>query len=341
MNCIAEGATERQVQLVGNGTRWIGGELFDGASAPNVPLFEFNGATSVWIDGPYCHEYGTGGAFKFTTNGQASTIKAHVFDSGSNQATQGSPHEDIKWSLGLGGATALGSAAYNKRQQYTFTKFTPGTVPNNTLFVEEADGLLKLKDNNGTTRRVGTPSEEEVASANTISVSARISTAKLTGTTEVKKINATFAGHRLTLRFGGGIKVINGENLKLAGNFSGNTSRTLTLVCDGTNWEEVSRVPTLAVTGPEALVERAAGSEFEPSATRSVMVSGFFESPTATRTKVLFKVEGVVVTEAVVSVAATGVSTTPFFFYAPAGSKWKWEKVEGTVNALKTSYTVT
>lgn len=246
-DCIAEGATERQILIAGNVIGWHGGEVFNASSKPNAALFDFNGGTSARILDPWCHEFGTGGAFKFTTNGEASIIRARCFDTAGNQVTQGAPSDDIDWDLALGGATTPGEAAYFKRRQLTFKRFTPGTVPNNTVYVDNADGLLKLKDNVGTTRRVGTPSEEEIASAATITPSARITVAKVSGTTEITKITATYAGHVVAFRFLTNCTVKQGENLELsaARSFTAAEGNVLTLVCDGTKWWEISRQQSL------------------------------------------------------------------------------------------------
>lgn len=242
INCIAEGATERQVQFVGNGSRWIGGEVFNGVSKPNATLFEFNGGASIWIDGPYCHDFGTGGAFKFTTNGAGSYIAANCFDPGGNSVTVGAPSENIRWDLELGGGTALGEARYTQVKQLSFSSFNPGTVPNRTLYRDTNTGRLRYKDGLGTTRDFQLAAMEIVEAVNTITVSTQCSMAKcFTLGAEIKKINATFAGHRVCLVFIDAMKVIDGENLKLAGNFEATSDDTLDIICDGVNWYEVGR----------------------------------------------------------------------------------------------------
>ncbi|HEX6456233.1 MAG TPA: glycosyl hydrolase family 28-related protein [Solirubrobacterales bacterium] len=241
VNCVAEGATERQVLIVGNVVGWSGGEIFNGASKPNAALIEFNGGTSARILDPWMHEFGTGGAFKFTTNGEASIIRARCFDSGGNQVTQGSPSEDIRWDLALGGGTTLGEAAMTKFKQITMISFNPGTVPNKTLYYDTNTGRLRFKDGIGTTRDFIMGAMEETASANTISVSTRGTLNKVTGSTEVKKINATFAGHTVKLLFTSTAKLVKGENLVIASTFEGAANRTITLICDGTNWIELGR----------------------------------------------------------------------------------------------------
>lgn len=65
--------------------------------------------------------------------------------------------------------------------------------------------------------------------------------AKITGAAEVKKIAATYPGHRITLIITATAKVVDGENLKLSANGPITADDTLELVCDGTNWYETGR----------------------------------------------------------------------------------------------------
>lgn len=81
-----------------------------------------------------------------------------------------------------------------------------------------------------------------VASAATITVPTVGDLINVTGTTGITSISATGqAGRRVTLVFAGALTVTDGSNLKLNGNFVTTADDCLTLVCDGTNWYEVSR----------------------------------------------------------------------------------------------------
>jgi hypothetical protein len=53
-------------------------------------------------------------------------------------------------------------------------------------------------------------------------------------------INATWAGHVVTLKFSVSLTVTDGGNLLLPANFNATADDTLTLVCDGTNFEQLS-----------------------------------------------------------------------------------------------------
>lgn len=81
----------------------------------------------------------------------------------------------------------------------------------------------------------------QLAAAKEFTVKGIPSRVRTTGATAIESIVPTIAGHVMSLAFTAGATVVDGENLKLAGNFEGAGGRVLTLVCDGTNWEEISR----------------------------------------------------------------------------------------------------
>jgi hypothetical protein len=64
----------------------------------------------------------------------------------------------------------------------------------------------------------------------------------ITGTTGITSVTATgWDGEIVALLFNNTLTVTDGSNLKLAGNFSATADDVLRLLCDGTNWYEVSR----------------------------------------------------------------------------------------------------
>ncbi len=65
----------------------------------------------------------------------------------------------------------------------------------------------------------------------------------ITGTNNITSIAAasSTAGRLLVLRFADILTFTDGNNLKLAGNLATTEDDTITLICDGTNWYEVSR----------------------------------------------------------------------------------------------------
>lgn len=83
---------------------------------------------------------------------------------------------------------------------------------------------------------------KSVASATAVTLPTLGSTFLITGTTNITSIVATGnAGRRVTLIFEGILTFTDGSNLKLAGNLVTTADDTITLICDGTNWFEVSR----------------------------------------------------------------------------------------------------
>lgn len=106
----------------------------------------------------------------------------------------------------------------------------------------------------------------------------------------------------------------------------------------------------IASEAPSALAAHAeGGTGFEPSATKGAILTGEVACASATRTVIKILVGSAVggepntlVAEPAVSVTSTGVTKVPFCFFVGAGRKWKWEKVEGTVESegFKTSTTI-
>ena len=61
------------------------------------------------------------------------------------------------------------------------------------------------------------------------------------GSEPVTSIVTVRPKHRVTLVFTGAAPLTNGSNLRLNGDCKGGPNRTITLICDGTNWLELSR----------------------------------------------------------------------------------------------------
>jgi hypothetical protein len=80
-----------------------------------------------------------------------------------------------------------------------------------------------------------------VASASTVTLPADGEIITVTGTTTITTISPSYSGRRVTLVFAGIVTVTDGSNLRLAGNFVTTSDDALSLICDGTNWYEVSR----------------------------------------------------------------------------------------------------
>jgi hypothetical protein len=85
-------------------------------------------------------------------------------------------------------------------------------------------------------------SGDGIASATTITLPEGGEFFDITGTTTITTITASRRGRIVTLKFSGILTMDNAAaNLVLAGDFVTTSSDTLTLVCDGTNWIELSR----------------------------------------------------------------------------------------------------
>jgi len=100
---------------------------------------------------------------------------------------------------------------------------------------------------NGGTTVVGvldnclTQESTTIASATTLTIPTGGDVFTISGTTNIEQIPASRAGRRITLIFQGVLTVVDGSNLKIAGNFTTTADDCLTLVSDGTNWIETSR----------------------------------------------------------------------------------------------------
>lgn len=76
-----------------------------------------------------------------------------------------------------------------------------------------------------------------VASAATVTLP-NVGVVTITGTTTITSITAGTAGRRVTLIFAGALTLVDGSNLKLAGNLVTVADDAITLVSNGTNWYE-------------------------------------------------------------------------------------------------------
>jgi hypothetical protein len=93
-------------------------------------------------------------------------------------------------------------------------------------------------------RDPGTMKGTDIASAATIAVGETGNFFDVTGTADITSVTASWPGRVVVLQFDGTAAtngVVNGSNLQLTGNFAYSPLDTLVLVCDGTNWYEMSR----------------------------------------------------------------------------------------------------
>ncbi|HEY6731041.1 MAG TPA: right-handed parallel beta-helix repeat-containing protein [Solirubrobacterales bacterium] len=81
----------------------------------------------------------------------------------------------------------------------------------------------------------------DVASAATVTLPPLGSLFRITGTTNITSLTASWNGREVTLRFASTPTFTDGSNLRLAGNLVATADDTITLICDGTNWYEAQR----------------------------------------------------------------------------------------------------
>lgn len=270
IDCAAEGGKLAQVKLTGSGVVWKDGRVFYGGGEDGRIGFLFGTvAFSAQIDTEI--ENCNNGAFKFEAGGGAGSILAgFVFGSEAKPALVGTiPAEIDLFDLYVKPPMTLGTTL-GERTRGGLTLTTGGDITSETgrLSLTEREAapsqtanagkVYTIDDGAGKTDlrvRFGTGTDvvlgkegsapQEVASANTITVkdAGPATVVKVTGSTEIKKITATRPNHLLTLIFTGTLFIANGENLKLASSVRATPGFTITLICDGTNWEEVSRKP--------------------------------------------------------------------------------------------------
>lgn len=91
-----------------------------------------------------------------------------------------------------------------------------------------------------------TPSTHNVASASTIQVPPIYNYVIVSGTTNINRIQPTYPGHHLCIRFLAVLTVVdNGNNLRLVGNYTTTGNSVLTLVCEANGeWREICRSDT-------------------------------------------------------------------------------------------------
>lgn len=128
-----------------------------------------------------------------------------------------------------------GKAPFSRVERSYKTSFTGFTMDQGANTCSFEDNVINTRTN--------PPVLSTVASAATITVS-DVPVQKVSGTADITSINVSYTGHRITLIFTGTAAtngLVDGSNLKLAGNLAYTPDDTITLVCDGTNWHETGR----------------------------------------------------------------------------------------------------
>ena len=116
--------------------------------------------------------------------------------------------------------------------------FSQDTVDRSVSFAGTLPATYHAEANHGAS---GGLAWRDIASAATVTLPALGSLFRITGTTNITSITASWNGREVTLRFASTPTLTDGSNLRLAGNLEATADDTITLVCDGTNWYEAQR----------------------------------------------------------------------------------------------------
>lgn len=123
-----------------------------------------------------------------------------------------------------------------------FGWINPGTLAIDATFVRHAAGVIRSTTDGASTISSLIGGGAAVASATVLPVpTGRVF--HVTGTTDITSITSTnfVSGAVITLIFDDILTFTDGNNLKLAGNFTTAANSTISLIFDGTNWFETSR----------------------------------------------------------------------------------------------------
>ena len=131
-----------------------------------------------------------------------------------------------------------GKQKYGIREANTLANFN---VYTGNRVIGNATGGISLQGTSSRSHGNLTDETDAIASAATITLPVGHDYFTITGTTNITSVTASTPERRVTLKFDGALTVTDGSNLKLAGNFVTTTGDTITLVCDGVDWWEVSR----------------------------------------------------------------------------------------------------
>lgn len=141
-------------------------------------------------------------------------------------------------------ALADPAAAYAEMNHLTVT--APATVVYGVPFIRINTGspaTTKYHFDDVAVRLVGDQPTPSVASAATVTLPDGADFVKVTGTTSITSVTASYAGRRVTLHFAGVLTFTDGSNLKLANDFVTAADSTISILCDGTDWFELARSP--------------------------------------------------------------------------------------------------
>lgn len=202
--------------------------------------------SSLWANN-YCKSNANKGIYLNCANGAVSDvlITGNLCDSNTGDGIRISPTAsavNTMVNVAVRGNMSVSNGAYGLYVDAAVTASTFIVADNTYRANVTANELLE----NATTANYG-PIEPLKTSGYTAAAAMKIpgdGVYTITGTADITSITACPAGTRIVLIFAGNAAtngVVDGSNLKLAGNFAYTADDTLELVCDGTNWFEIGR----------------------------------------------------------------------------------------------------
>lgn len=225
-----------------NGIRFVAGTDFEGVYFTGCSVVDYT-------------ESGVSLASTATRSVMFSNCNLHGNSYNNSNAYNNYTIADGVTSVSIIGGVAGGPAVTESDgplRETTFTKYGISIGPTSDRIVisgvdltDNLTGGMNIgptANNVSITGCINETSDRKVASATTVTLLPWSSNfAIISGTTNIENIQAVGAGVVVALVFEGILTVVDGGNLKLAGNFTTSANDTLMLVCDGTYWYEISR----------------------------------------------------------------------------------------------------
>lgn len=205
VNSLGEGGRQAQVAILGDGHSIRGGRYFSAGGADGKIGLKFGDGThtanSTIVEGVRV-EGCTNGAYDFTSASGSNSRITGWANGALGSARVGNPSASIVWDVKLTGGIGFGAGG-------SLNEFAAA---------------------------------EELELPTSSMVIGRHITVKVTGGAEIKKWkNPPPAQTEVTLIFTNVAKMVDGNNLVMAGNFEGGANRVITFVSDGTNMVEKGR----------------------------------------------------------------------------------------------------
>lgn len=157
---------------------------------------------------------------------------------------------------GMTGNSPYGLAIANACHRLTISNYTAGaptsgqTIDLNILSAS-SNGLISNAVINSESviaqtgivgKNIVSYGSNTVASAGVVTLPFSHDFIEITGTTNINAISASWKGRKVTLKFADTLSIYSANNMKLNSTFTSSADDMLTLLYDGVNWREVSRI---------------------------------------------------------------------------------------------------